>query len=542
MLLILLVLALFLADASRPHAAFAPDAGGGDGGGGGGGGGAAGGGGEAGSEATGSFPRGFSDWGQRPSTVARDTTPPRVTVETPAALLTGREARVTEAEAVITGVAADDSRIKRVQVNGKDVSLDRRGRFRETLRLAPGANVFQVTAEDEHGNRAEASYTIVRETPPAPASAATAPRPAPTPSPAAAPPRIAIVEPPVDATREGRSVRVRALPEFDVVGQVQAPAGLLQLKVNDRAVSANESGVFRVPIALGDRATPVSVVAIDNQGRRAVVEFTLVPDAATGGAPGPVAATPVAPVAPARPRIDFGRYHALVIGINAYKQLRPLETAVADAAAVGRVLRERYGYTVTALTNATREQIVVALDGLRAGLTERDNLLIYYAGHGILDRDAGRGYWLPVDARPDTRAQWVSNTEVTDTLKAMSAKHVLVVADSCYAGTLLREDRGIALVTGSERDVFLTRIAQKRSRTVLSSGGIEPVLDSGGAGHSVFAKAFLEALEENRDVLDGQGLFARIRRPVVLNSPQTPEYSDIRLAGHDGGDFLFVRR
>jgi hypothetical protein len=118
----------------------------------------------------------------------------------------------------------------------------------------------------------------------------------------------------------------------------------------------------------------------------------------------------------------------------------------------------------------------------------------------------------------------------------------MVVADSCYAGTLLREDRGIALVTGSERDVFLARIAQKRSRTVLSSGGIEPVQDSGGAGHSVFAKAFLDALEENRDVLDGQGLFARIRRPVVLNSPQTPEYSDIRLAGHDGGDFLFVRR
>jgi uncharacterized caspase-like protein len=287
----------------------------------------------------------------------------------------------------------------------------------------------------------------------------------------------------------------------------------------------------------------VSVVAIDNQGRRAVVEFTLVPDAAAGPAPGALAAAPPpAPPVPARPRIDFGRFHALVIGNNAYKQLRPLETAVADATAVSRVLRDRYGYAVTVLANATREQIVVALDGLRARLTERDNLLIYYAGHGILDRDAGRGYWLPVDARPDTRAQWVSNTEVTDTLKAMSARHVMVVADSCYAGTLLREDRGIALVTGSERDVFLTRIAQKRSRTVLSSGGIEPVQDSGGAGHSVFAKAFLDALEENRDVLDGQGLFARIRRPVVLNSPQTPEYSDIRLAGHDGGDFLFVRR
>ncbi|MDP7667219.1 MAG: hypothetical protein QF738_04055 [Rhodospirillales bacterium] len=32
-----------------------------------------------------------------------------------------------------------------------------------------------------------------------------------------------------------------------------------------------------------------------------------------------------------------------------------------------------------------------------------------------------------------------------------------------------------------------------------------------------------------------------IRRPVMLAADQTPEYADIRKAGHDGGDFLFVR-
>ena len=64
--------------------------------------------------------------------------------------------------------------------------------------------------------------------------------------------------------------------------------------------------------------------------------------------------------------------------------------------------------------------------------------------------------------------------------------------------------------------------------------------DSGGYGHSVFARAFLTALRENEDVLQGQELFSAIRGPVVLNADQTPEYSDIRLTGHDGGDFLFV--
>jgi len=42
----------------------------------------------------------------------------------------------------------------------------------------------------------------------------------------------------------------------------------------------------------------------------------------------------------------------------------------------------------------------------------------------------------------------------------------------------------------------LARMTRKRSRTAMVSGGLEPVLDSGGGGHSVFAKAFLAALEE----------------------------------------------
>jgi hypothetical protein len=28
---------------------------------------------------------------------------------------------------------------------------------------------------------------------------------------------------------------------------------------------------------------------------------------------------------------------------------------------------------------------------------------------------------------------------------------------------------------------------------------------------------------------------------VILNADQTQQYSDVRNAGHDGGDFLFVR-
>ena len=43
-------------------------------------------------------------------------------------------------------------------------------------------------------------------------------------------------------------------------------------------------------------------------------------------------------------------------------------------------------------------------------------------------------------------------------------------------------------------------------------------------------------------VMDGTQLFSRMRRPVMVNADQSPQYADVRNAGHDGGDFLFVRK
>ncbi len=240
---------------------------------------------------------------------------------------------------------------------------------------------------------------------------------------------------------------------------------------------------------------------------------------------------------PTVPGIEFGRYHALVIGIDNYESLPTLKTAKADAQAVARILHEKYGYEVRLLENATRSAIIDALDDYRDTLEEHDNLLIYYAGHGWLDKETGRGYWLPLAARQDRRSNWFSNASLTDALHAIDAKHVMVVADSCYAGSLTRS---LTNETPKRDDGYFARMAEKRTRVVLTSGGLEPVLDSGGGRHSVFASQFLKVLAENDRVLDGTLLFDSIRRGVVLNADQTPEYSDIRRAGHEGGDFLFV--
>ena len=243
-------------------------------------------------------------------------------------------------------------------------------------------------------------------------------------------------------------------------------------------------------------------------------------------------------VSPVPSHIDFGDYFALVIGNNNYLSLPKLATAMNDAQVVGHVLKHDYGFSVKLLIDATRSDILMALSRLRKKLTERDNLLIYYAGHGWLDKAADEGYWLPSNATRDNEVNWISNANITSTIRAMEAKHVMIVADSCYSGKLVR---GIHIKRKTPD--YLTRISQKKGRVVLSSGGLEPVADSGGKGeHSVFASAFIRALRENHEVMDGTELFTRIRRAVMLNSDQTPEYADIRKAGHDGGNFLFVRQ
>lgn len=239
--------------------------------------------------------------------------------------------------------------------------------------------------------------------------------------------------------------------------------------------------------------------------------------------------------------LQFGKYYALVIGNNAYSHLTKLKTAVNDAASVAKVLKREYGFTVNLLKDATRGKILRAFAELRARLKFDDNLLVYYAGHGLLDEIGQQGYWLPVDAEEGIPTNWISTGDITVMLRAIRAKHVMVVADSCYSGTLVRSSIA-APKTAKERRTWVEKMLTKRSRVALVSGGLEPVVDSGGEGeHSVFATAFINALRDNHTVMEGQALFDRIKRPVVLNSDQTPQYSDIRRAGHGGGEFLFVR-
>jgi Caspase domain/Sel1 repeat len=247
------------------------------------------------------------------------------------------------------------------------------------------------------------------------------------------------------------------------------------------------------------------------------------------------------------PPIEFGDYYALVIGNEAYSKLPKLDTAAADAKEVARILSEKYRFKVTLLTNATRYQILTELNKLRSKLAEKDNFLLYYAGHGELDRANLRGHWLPVDAEPDSDANWISSIAITDILNAMSAKHILVVADSCYSGAMTRSSIAQleAGISDEARVNWIKALIKARSRTVLTSGGLQPVVDGGGGKHSIFAKYFIEVLVALSEPVEATRIYREISARVVhaaqgFKVEQKPEYAPLKFAGHESGDFLFV--
>jgi len=260
---------------------------------------------------------------------------------------------------------------------------------------------------------------------------------------------------------------------------------------------------------------------------------------------------PLAPVGDTRKAegLDFGRYYALIIGNQNYQSIEKLQTPISDAERTAKILADKYGFNVQIIEDASDVAMLKALNDLNGVLKPNDNVLIYYAGHGtrLMNGKAESGYWLPVNADPPPQDTfWVPNEQITGHLGRLVAKRILVVADSCYAG-LLSADPSYLFITdkaGYSSD-YVTFKLPKRSRMLISSGGDQPVLDTGGGTNSVFAHAFIDELEANQKILSTPELFGKLQKRVADAATrnkfvQKPEFKSIKAAGHEVGDFFFV--
>jgi len=243
------------------------------------------------------------------------------------------------------------------------------------------------------------------------------------------------------------------------------------------------------------------------------------------------------PDPPQLDKIQLGDFYAVVIGNTDYKYLADIHSAATDAKSISDLLTDMYGYKTSLLIDATRSEILLALNKMRKLLSDKDNLLIYYSGHGKIDNSTKEGYWVPVDAKPDSDIKWISNASITSKLKAIDAKHILVVADSCYTGKLTR-----GLKIQQKTWNYYSRVSEKRGRSVITSGNLSPSdSDSAGKVTSPFASAFINILAKNESIIDSTELYREMKKNLINSASRIPEYADIRKAGHDGGEFLFQR-
>lgn len=246
-----------------------------------------------------------------------------------------------------------------------------------------------------------------------------------------------------------------------------------------------------------------------------------------------------------RSEMIVGDYFALIIGIDDYSGTWiPLSNAVGDAKAIKEMLESKYKFEYfRTLYNrlATRENIIRELEWLVRNVQEDDNVFIYYSGHGEFKKEYNKGYWVPADATEESTYQYVSNNDLQTFLSSIRSKHTLLISDACFSGDIFRGKTISIPFEDTER--YYRDVHAKLSRQAITSGGIEPVMDGGRDGHSVFAYYLLKSLRNNnKRFFDAFSLYNDIRIPVINNSTQSPILQPVKNTGDEGGQFLFIRK
>jgi hypothetical protein len=166
------------------------------------------------------------------------------------------------------------------------------------------------------------------------------------------------------------------------------------------------------------------------------------------GVLGPVSAQQVELEGPER-----GNLRALVVGIDAYKNVRPLLGAIADARDIERALRRSGVGDVTTLVDegVTRDSVIAALEALVGRAGQGDFVILSIAGHGAQEPERVRGsqpdgmdtiFLLTNFARSVAGSrERIVGTEFNHFIRRLEEKGatVLFIADTCHGGGMTRD-------------------------------------------------------------------------------------------------------
>lgn len=155
------------------------------------------------------------------------------------------------------------------------------------------------------------------------------------------------------------------------------------------------------------------------------------------------AATPEPPAKPSRP-VTYANRKALVIGNDLYTHVPKLNNAGADAEAMAKSL-EAVGYKVFKHLNLDEKKFKQAIRDFRQNLSGGDEVLFFYAGHGVQLGNAN--YLLPTDVQGDQEDQVKDDAillqKVLDDLEEKKTKFALAVIDACRDNPFKSKGRAI---------------------------------------------------------------------------------------------------
>jgi hypothetical protein len=246
--------------------------------------------------------------------------------------------------------------------------------------------------------------------------------------------------------------------------------------------------------------------------------------------------TIVQPVAGTELPVVGGKYYALIIGISNYIDplIPELDKPVKDAETFYNTLTARYTFekdNVRFLKNATMAQMVDALDYFAKTVHPADNFLIFYAGHGVWDATSEIGFWLPSDARKESKLAWFRNSTLRDYLREIHSKHTLLISDACFGGSIFKSRAAFM-----DAPLAVNKLYELPSRKAMTSGTMTEVPDQ-----SAFLKYMIDRLDKNSEkYLSSEQLFSSFRIAVINNSNVIPQFGEIKEVGDEGGDFIFI--
>ena len=347
------------------------------------------------------------------------------------------------------------------------------------------------------------------------------------------PPVVVINEPDVDLKRGFKIVKTKRI---QVKGKATDKDGIFEVLVNGVDAQVFEDGSFiaNVPLKIG--SNDLEVKATDLKQASSIKTFTIKRKSPEID----VIKTDVIVNKEDKLDIGFGKYYALLIGVSDYNEasnvpdLEGLPTK--DAQDLRDVLVSKYNFqpeNVVMLNDSpTENEILREFVKLKKKVTNKDNVLIFYAGHGIYDEATETGSWLPSDADPEYGLNMISNSTIKDYIKGINSKHTLLISDACFSGSIFKT-RSYKTAPKS-----ITRKFELPSRKAITSGTLKTVPNK-----SVFLKYLIDRLNKNQSpYLTARKIFDNIEEPVMNNSKNVPQYGTIQEVGDEGGDFIFIRK